>query len=462
MRLDRDTRDRGECNGVRWQVGYRGRALLLAVHLLVCCASLVCVALDLPDYHIAFSPDYLLTAVLTVLAFASIAILFTTAEFSFGYAVGFYLYTMILGYLWLNSFSEFGYNHKLSGLSAAVSGALFLLPALYRAPLPQILVLPQKTFDRLLTGIVLLGAATAAIGARYNFRLVSFDEIYYFRDALTSPTAVNYLTGITTTALLPFAFACYALRGNFGRASVVLLLLLVFYPITLSKQALIAPLWLVVVLVATKFLGLRLTVILSLLAPMLIGIVLFVLFWFGLAPPKPALAYFLLVNFRTVAIPSLAMDYYSNFFFAHDITSFCQISLLKPFMSCPYQEPLSVVIYKFYGIGGNFNASLFATEGVASVGPLLAPLSALLCGLVIALANALSGGLPQRLVLVSGALLPQAFLNVPFTTVLLSHGAGLLFLLWYVMPRPSRDAVAGPSERVTRPVIPGNIVEAKP
>jgi hypothetical protein len=35
----------------------------------------------------------------------------------------------------------------------------------------------------------------------------------------------------------------------------------------------------------------------------------------------------------------------------------------------------------------------------------------------------------------SGAVLPQYFLNVPLTTALLTHGAGLLFLLWYIMPR---------------------------
>jgi hypothetical protein len=84
---------------------------------------------------------------------------------------------------------------------------------------------------------------------------------------------------------------------------------------------------------------------------------------------------------------------------------------------------------------GNLNASLFATEGVASVGIWLAPLSALACGLVIALGNGLSAGLPPRFVLTSGALLPLAVSNVPLTTVLLTHGAGILFLLWYVMPR---------------------------
>ena len=84
---------------------------------------------------------------------------------------------------------------------------------------------------------------------------------------------------------------------------------------------------------------------------------------------------------------------------------------------------------------GNFNASLFATEGIASVGLWLAPVSVFICGLVIALGNRLSAGLPSGFILCSGAILPQVLLNVPLTTALLTHGAALLFLLWYITPR---------------------------
>jgi hypothetical protein len=134
------------------------------------------------------------------------------------------------------------------------------------------------------------------------------------------------------------------------------------------------------------------------------------------------------------AIPSNAMDFYNHFFAHHDHTYFCQISLLKGVLSCPYREPLSVVMQQAYG-AGNMNASLFATEGIASVGVLLAPISALVCGLVVALANRLSAELPARFVLISSALFPLALSNVPLTTVLLTHGGGVIFLLWYVMPR---------------------------
>jgi len=286
----------------------------------------------------------------------------------------------------------------------------------------------------------LFAVVTFAAGASYNFRLVSVDNIYDFRDNLTSPTILNYLIGITSTAMLPFAFACFVEQKKYWRAGAALLLLLSFYPIILSKLTLFTPVWLVGMLVLSKFLQLRVAVIISLLAPMVIGLVLFILFRNELLPYKATIPYFGLINFRMLAIPSLAMDYYNEFFFRHDLTHFCQIGVLKRLIACPYQEPLSIVIYNAFGIGGNFNASLFATEGVASVGPLFAPVTAFACGLVIALGNRASAGLSPRFILLSGGLFPQTLLNIPFTTVLLSHGAVILFLLWYVMPRQSTDS----------------------
>ncbi|QAU42687.1 hypothetical protein XH86_13680 [Bradyrhizobium guangdongense] len=422
-----------------WRRSDQSVALLILCHLALASISLICVARLYPAYHVIFSSEMLPAAVVTVAAFAVLAVLFARAHFSFGYFAGYYLFVMIAGYLWLNNFSEFTYNHRLSGFSAAISMVVFLLPALHRPTLPRLLTLSPQAFERLLGCIVVVGAAAAAIGAYYNFRLVSLDSIYTYREALTAPTLVNYLVGTTTTALLPFAFACYAVRGNLWRACAVLVLLTLFYPVTLSKQAFFAPAWLLLMLVVTRFVSLRLTAILSLLLPTAAGLILVGLYHYGLLPERFAMPVFQLVNLRMAAIPSLAMDYYNEFFFAHELTHFCQIGYLKPIMTCAYQEPIAVVIYNWFGIGGYMNASLFATEGVASVGPLLAPISAFVCGIVIAIANGMSAGISQRIVLVSGALLPQTLLNVPFTTVMLTHGSVLLFLLWYVMPRDISD-----------------------
>ena len=147
-----------------------------------------------------------------------------------------------------------------------------------------------------------------------------------------------------------------------------------------------------------------------------------------------------------VAIPSVAMDVYNDFFARHDLTWFCQISLLKHVMTCPYQDPLSVVMERAYKLG-NFNASLFATEG-HGIGWTMARACSRICmrprdrarqSPVSRAAGRLHPGLGRRL--------PQLLLNVPLTTALLTHGAGLLFLLWYVTPRAVFEpaAVAQPA-----------------
>jgi hypothetical protein len=158
--------------------------------------------------------------------------------------------------------------------------------------------------------------------------------------------------------------------------------------------------------------------------------------------PEYAIHYFSVVNFRMIAIPSVAMDVYNDFFSRHDLTYFCQISVLKPLMHCPYRD-LSITMEGAYHLGA-FNASLFATEGIASVGVLFAPVTVFACGLVFAIANRLSAGLPAGFILVSGAILPPVLINVPLTTVLLTHGAGFLFLLWYVTPRSIFEAPTVP------------------
>ena len=421
-----------------------GLASLIFFHIAMCCISLICVVYLNPVYHMQFDSSRMLFPIVTVAAFAPVGLLFTFAEFSFGYFVGFYFFGMVAGYLWGNFFSGFYYNHQLAGLSAAASAVAFLLPALFiTSPIRQLWVMSPRTFDRLLTLILVLGLITVASAASYNFRFVSVKDIYDFRGEINFPLTLNYLVTITSTALLPFAFACYVTRKDPWRAGAVLLLLIFYYPVTLSKVALFAPAWLMVIMLVSRFFEPRLSVILSLLAPLVLGLILFYLFEAQVLSYNATIPYFETVNFRMVAIPSIGLDFYNDFFSRHDPTHFCQLRLLKPLIPCPYHDQLSIVIFNEYGVGGNFNASLFATEGIASVGTLFAPVAVFACGLVMALANRLSAGLPSRFVLLSGAILVQILLNVPLTITLLTHGAAFIFLLWYVMPRTMFEQDAG-------------------
>src|SRR3982074_3526967 len=188
---------------------------LICVHIVSCCVSLIYFAdhripaiFDPATYHIFFYPAQSYIAVLVVAAFALVCLLFIFSSFSFGYFVSFYFCIMILNYLWLNCFTDLNYGHRLAGLSAAVSAVAFLVPSLFiRSPVRQRYELSEMAFDRLLTFILLFAVGAIAVGAAYNFRLVWIRDIYDFRDKLNSPMMLNYSLGITSSTLLPFAFA---------------------------------------------------------------------------------------------------------------------------------------------------------------------------------------------------------------------------------------------------------------
>jgi hypothetical protein len=411
-------------------------ALLLALHIAGVCLTFVYVAQYYATYGIfRYDPAFVLPAVLAIIPLALFSLAFVVAEFSFGYFVGFLLYTMALGFVWLTKFSLLDYNHSPAGISADVSAVAFLVPALFiTAPIKQWFVLSPKALDRLMSLILILAAGMIAVGVFYNFRLVNVTDIYNFRFQLNFPGPLRYAIGIFDNALLPFVFAFCLARRSPWRAAAALLLMLSLYPITLTKGALFGPFWLLFLALLAGLFEARMAVVLSLLPAMALGLVLVLLQKFGALSDPHLREYFGIVNFRMIAMPAIALDLYNDFFAKHELTYFCQIGVLKQFMSCPYSDWLVIVMSKAYQFG-YLNASLFATEGIASLGPKFAPLSVFLCGLIIAFANRLSAGLPATFILLSGGMVARVLLDVPLATTLLSNGAALLFVLWYVTPR---------------------------
>ncbi len=94
-------------------------ALLLGFHVIVWCSSLTYVAYFYRSTYTVFSSARIGPAIFISAPFALTTVLFAVNRFSFGYFLGFCLYTVILGYLWLIEFSMFEYNHCLPGVSAA-------------------------------------------------------------------------------------------------------------------------------------------------------------------------------------------------------------------------------------------------------------------------------------------------------------------------------------------------------
>lgn len=421
----------GTAHPSRWQLV--GLACLVGLFILTCCLTFGLGSRDYGFAYIFYDPVRLPLAIAATGGFAVVAAIFLLAQFSFGYFVGFYCYAVILGYIWLNCFSPFNYDHRLAGISAAASAIMFLLPALLiTSPVRQVYTLSETAMRSLLAIILLFAASVVVTGSAYNFRLINVTDIYAYREQLRFPTIVNYATAATMSALLPYAFACYVTRKNYLGAGAALLLSVAFYPVTLTKVALFMPAWLVMLAVLGRLFETRIATVLSLLLPVLAGVILFVL------AHDPSYRYFNIVNMRMIIAPSSALDFYNEYFARHELTYFCQMWIVRPFVSCALEVPLSVEMANNYGLG-NMNASLFATEGIASVGLWLAPVSALLCGLIVAIGNRASTGLPKNLVFISSGVIPQIIMNVPLTVTVVTHGLALLFLLWYVTPRTVAD-----------------------
>jgi hypothetical protein len=426
-------RDRSVCNELHLD-SLQSRILLLIGFVLFFYLSMLFVSHAATNFHIAvgfWQP--LPTAVAMIIGIVTLAAVFATAfvfaRFSFGYLVGFHLFAMMAGYFWVNAFGTLGYDRSAALLSAIASLVLFLSPALLMTePIAVRFKLPQQVFELLPVGILGLGAVVFAIAALSEFHVVGLEEIYQHRGSLHHSRLFWYFAGNFNGALFPFAFACFLTRKRWMMLVLLCAVELLSYPTTLSKISLFVAFLLIFIAVLSSYLEPRAVVILSLGLPAAVGSLAY------FVDSAVARQVFGLLSLRLLAVPALSLEHHYVFFSDHPRTYFCQVSLLKLVMPCPYSEQLGEVMSNWFRLG-SMNASLFAIEGVGSVGPLLAPISALACGLVVALGNRLSAGLPPQFILVSAAAIPPVLTNISLTTTLGTNGLGLLFLLWAITPR---------------------------
>ncbi len=409
-----------------------GLALLLAIFLAVNCISLATI-----EYRIGIQHPHVLKALAGTSLAAGVIPLFLLARFSFGYLVGVSFYGVIAGFIWITYFSELAYDHEQARLSAIASLLMFLLPLLFQtAPLRRTIVLSPRAMHRFLILALCFTAAVLVWNGSYGVAFVGIREAEELRSTFVRPAILNYITGSLIGAVLPFAFAYLALQRRYYMAAASIVSIVVFYPVLLNKTVLLAAAWLPFLFFMFRVFAPKRATVLALLIPLALC-----LFFFAVAPeegPIGQLATYMFgyTNIRMFAIPSIAMNYYSEFFASNKLTDFCQINIVRAVIGCPYNRQLSLILADHYGLG-NLNASLFSTEGIASVGPVWAPVSALVCGILISVGNSVSARLPPPLIAASAGLVVQALLNVPLSTSLLSNGLLVLLLLWYIAPDPS-------------------------
>ncbi|CAN7372527.1 hypothetical protein LJR220_003320 [Bradyrhizobium sp. LjRoot220] len=370
-------------------------------------------------------------AVAILLALTPLPLL-ALAKFSFGYVISVWMYGMVAGYIFLSYSTKLHYDHSQARISALLCLIAFLIPALFLTTKNKPLSATPRTMDALAICAVIASAAVLAACAMYGFRVAGLASSLAMRDEIVRPRPLNYLSGIVSGAVLPFCFAYFSLNRRWVLSAIALILLLAFFPVLLNKTVLLAPAWLVFLLTLYTIFKPKTATVLSILAPLILGAGFYFL--------NPAFGLYAVgyINLRMIATPSIALDHYFAFFSTHSHTNFCQINVVRLFTGCPYTEQLGVIMKHEYNLG-NFNGSLFATEGIASVGPVLAPIATFVCGIVIGIGNVVSARLSPALIAVSSGVLIQALMNVPLSTVLLSNGGAALFMLWLISSRPRND-----------------------
>jgi hypothetical protein len=416
-------------------IGLRGATspiviLLSAVCLLAICFSLILVAGDVSAaFNIAYKSSDAWPAALSVLLFALCSAALSTRPFSFGYFVGFYMLAVSCGYLWLSYFTPLSYDQAAARWSTVLSAAAFFMTATTtfnrRSKRPSLSIAQMDLLVKCLLGFVIV---LATYGAITGLHFVGPFESEFIRSELDHPLWMKYAISISLSSLIPLSFAWFTQRRAYWAAALCIVIALSFYPIDVSKTALIAPFWLIFVFVLARIAEPRLVTILSLLLPLLAGFVALLI-----DPWRPELV-FRVINFRMLAIPSSGLDHYYDYFSSHPLTHFCQISLIGKLFSCAPPDQLGVLLAQKYSLG-NYNASLLATEGIASVGVYLAPLAAGLCGLLISFGNFSSAGAAPSFVLLSSSVLVVMIMNVPLSVAMASHGGIILFGLWLITPR---------------------------
>jgi hypothetical protein len=356
------------------------------------------------------------TGVLALIPLPLLAI----APFSFGWLVS--LYAFITVFCFVLYSSVLPYDHATARIAILTSLFTFMVPALFIRRRALGFSISDRTMERILNVAIIIAFAVIGADAAYGFRIVGFVESMMVRGEILRPAALNYLSNILTCAVLPFTMAWSLDRKRWYLATVSALVLGAFFPIMLSKIVLFAPLWTIAVYNLFKYAPPKVAAVISLAAPLL-GTFLYFRAFDNWMP-------FYIVDIRMIAMPAIAIDRYLAFFSSHPLTHFCQINVVRHFVGCPYRE-LGVLMNDVYA-EGNFNASFFATEGIASVGIALTPIATFACGLVVAAGNIASSRLSPALIAAASGVFLNVLMNVPLSVAMVSNGGALLFLLFFI------------------------------
>lgn len=282
-----------------------------------------------------------------------------------------------------------------------------------------------------------------------NFRLVSFEDVYTVRAAMSQTLQATgsrfglYAQALISAVFLPIIFATgmwlkrrwvilpvvigytflFGIGGAKGAALAIIFLPLV-YALLSRPQSVVAP-----------------TLLLSLVGLLLVGYVVG-----HIASAQVAKLYIAVVHFRFLTVPPLTIPQYYDFFQNHPVTHLSHVSGLNVLLQYPYETdiPYTLGTY-FYHVPVGANSGFWAGDGIAGFGVGGIVLMSVVCALVFWLLDTCSAEFNPRFVGSTLSYCIVFFGNVPLFTTLVTGGLGFLMLAMLIAPRSEQGIVRFPS-----------------
>ena len=293
--------------------------------------------------------------------------------------------------------------------------------------------------DRLLAMLTISALTLIVIFNREHMRLVSFEDVYDLRSDSTSGTTnpfLNYLASWVSYCFLSYFFARGIIYRKWMHLILGLIGSLILYMTTGAKSSLLLlPMTVGVILLWQKGPGFLSRLQISL-------IVLILVLIFLLPDDGVSLWVKSIILVRIIGTSGWAASKYFEYFDAHLFTYYTHIGPINAiFGGYPYGDySLGQLIGIEYSGSpeANFNASFWASDGLAAMGLSGIYLVTIPLILILYLTNRLTLTYNNRFTVAWFVGFVVAMLNVPIATAMLSGGGFILFLLAWFASRKRR------------------------
>lgn len=274
-----------------------------------------------------------------------------------------------------------------------------------------------------------------------SFALVSLWDVYEQRAVAgeaAEGTLAGYATGILAGCMNPFLMAYGLIRrrkllvlwGALGQ-------LFVFTTFALKSVVISVPLllgfyWLLLTPAKVPVWRLGVIVVLSIAGPLAL------MFAFDADSDIFIANIAALVFLRTYGLAGATIGVYYDFFQHNPHTFYSHVGPVRALIDYPYDRQLGEVIGIYLGSPGlDYNANMFATDGIAAGGLVALIVLGLVAGLVIRLCSALVPKRNWKLICAASAMSIMNLANTSLFTSLLT--GGLLFLILTCALAPLRE-----------------------